>query len=228
VGVTSLDMKSRRFPDSESLSVALERELLDFFVSEGASPRAVMLAGGRTPLEAYRRVAAAGTRAAPGRRSFFSDERMVPFDSPDNNFSQGVPMLDSLGVHSEDRLRVQTNLALEEAADRYERDLRNWIAAEVVFELGILGLGADGHTASIFSDRDLEAARNRIAFGVPKEPGPDRVSVGVPLLQCIQRVILVVAGAEKAEIANRILMAPQEVIAGRALAAHSNVELWTA
>ena len=94
--------------------------------------------------------------------------------------------------------------------------------------LGLLGLGADGHVASLFSKRDLTRATDRYSIAVPLDSGPDRVSVTPKLLREIDSLVFLVAGQEKAGVFDRILNDPESTIAGQAVRGTSDTEVWYA
>ncbi len=184
-----------------------------FFPNIGKSD-GVMLAGGRTPLEIYRRAAAEGlsTEAA----LFLSDERYLPADDPQSNYGTILPMFGNL-------MRVKTELPIEEAALAFHNDLRRIER----MPLGLLGLGADGHTASLFNLEDAALRDDRLAIPVIKSEKPDRISVTPTLLNRIDRIIILATGADKKEMIQTLLNNPESIPAGVALADHPHVEIWT-
>jgi 6-phosphogluconolactonase len=199
--------------------------LEDQFESEGFRPRAVLLSGGQTPLPAYRRLADMPVETGKSVHVIFSDERMVPDNTPESNYENARPMLEALRIPNERVIRVHTGLELKDAADRYDRDIAAFIGRGDI-TLGLLGLGADGHTASLFSTDDIARGRGRFALAVPREGGLDRVTVTADLLLHVQRIIFLVSGLGKTEIAEKLIRSPQSIPAGQAVAGVSNVELW--
>ncbi len=221
-------MKFLPFSSIERLTDAATGLLVESLQSQRTPSSATMLSGGKTPLEAYRRVAASGVVASSCARVLFSDERMTPENSPDSNYGNALPMLDALGLDANRVMRVRTLLTLEAAAEDYDRQLRALLDAHGVLSLGLLGLGADGHTASLFSDADLERAEGRYAIAVPKAGGLDRVSVTPSLLARFERIVFLVAGPDKTDILNLMSSHPEAVVAAKAVAAAPHVEIWTA
>jgi 6-phosphogluconolactonase/glucosamine-6-phosphate isomerase/deaminase len=92
--------------------------------------------------------------------------------------------------------------------------------------LGILGLGADGHLASLFRPEDLRRGGGRYAIAVPRDPGPDRVSVTRELLLLIERLVFLVVGAEKAEVVKRAEHDDPRLTAIQGVRGAKSVELW--
>ena len=188
-------------------------------------PFGLMLTGGRTPLGVYERLAAEGRSAAPNLVVLISDERHVSAGSAEHNFSRLRGALDALSIDEDRRLSVNTSLPLDEAAADYDRQLTGFLERGTI-RLGLLGLGADGHLASLFTDDDLRRRDNPWAVAVRRPEGPHRVSVTVALLHRVERLVFLVAGGGKAEALDRLAHAPDSVPAGRALAGHEHVEVW--
>src|SRR5581483_8204005 len=149
----------KRFASRAELDAALASRLEEALTGAAEHGVAVMLSGGTTPLPAYRTVAARAVKPAPGLTLLYSDERYVPSSSEASNYHQTRPLLDALALPPERVLRVATELPLEEAAADYERRLASLLEARVDLPLGLLGLGADGHTASLFRAPDLQRAQ---------------------------------------------------------------------
>lgn len=167
---------------------------------------AVALAGGRTPRAAYALLAdaAAPYRAAiPWERVqvWFGDERAVPGGDPRSNVRMAreallarVPIPEA-NVHA-----VEGALPPEEAARRYDAALRALASGGAAprLDLVLLGLGADGHTASLFPGSAALAERERLAVAVeaPAEP-PHRITVTLPVLAAAAEIAFLVAGEGK-------------------------------
>jgi 6-phosphogluconolactonase len=191
------------------------------------NPCAVMLAGGTTPMPAYRALAARCPPHADGLRVLFSDERYVPPDSAASNYHQSRALLDALELAPQALLRVRTELPLAQAAADYERRLRELLAAGIPVTLGLLGLGGNGHTASLFSAADLERARGRLALDVQRPDGMTGVSVTPEFLALVAQPLFVVAGGGDKQAAVQALLAQDaNLVAWRAVQGCPQVELW--
>jgi len=221
-------MRIRRFRCLETLEEEAAQLLRSSLSLARAEPYAVMLTGGKTPLGVYARLAASPPSPSPLLRIFLSDERHVPRDASESNFAQIVPLLRALALDDDRVFRVLTELPLEEAADRYHRELTSFLDRGGSMPLGILGLGADGHVASLFDEADLERGKDRAAIAVARPSGPDRISVTRTFLLRVERLVFLVVGAEKEPIVERISRSPETVVAGRALEGAADVELWFA
>jgi len=186
-----------------------------------------MLAGGNTPLPAYRALAARPSRPhAAELRVLFSDDRYVPADSAASNYHQVQPLLAALALPPAAVLRVRTELPLEDAAGDYERQLAALLRSGMRVGLGILGLGADGHTASLFGAADLERARGHLAIPVQRPDGMSAVSVTPELLAQVAEPVFVVAGEDKRDAVRRLLAHDPALTAWRAVQGCARVELW--
>ena len=217
-------LTTRRFDTSGALDAALAECLGGAIAAAGAS--AIMLSGGTTPLPAYR---ALGSRPLPHDERLhvlFSDERYVPRDSEASNYHQSRPLLDALALKPARLLRVRTELPLEQACEEYERALGALLDSGVRISLGLLGLGADGHTASLFSSADLARARGHLAIAVRRPDGMSAVSVTPRLLAQVNAVLFVVAGADKEGAVRALEASDPNLTAWLAVQERTAVELW--
>lgn len=203
---------------------ALEREL----TRSGSAPYAVMLSGGKTPLEIFEMLAGRGLKASPSAHVCFSDERDVPVLSEQNNYHHTVELLKALEIPDTRVLRVHTEQPLEQAAGQYHDELQRFCDAGGRLTLGILGIGSDGHTASLFSPADVERGHGRYAVAIPHEPKPDRISVTPGFLSRFERLVILAAGPEKRDIISKLMRQPDDVVAGLALRQVGLVEVWHA
>jgi len=218
--------QTRHFPSAAALECAAEADMERALQANG--PVAVMLSGGTTPRAIYEDLRQRQVRAASGVSVLFSDERFVSERSPDSNYGATQSLLASLGVPEARVLRVHVRGDLEAAAGRYHCDLDSFFSAGGRITLGWLGMGADGHTASLFSREDVERGRGYLAVAVPREVKPDRVSVTPDLLNRVERLVILAVGWEKQEIVSRLLHDPTSLPVGMALRTRRTVELWLA
>jgi 6-phosphogluconolactonase len=217
----------RRFDDRDALDRAVADRVLDACTRRAPRARAaVMLTGGSTPQRAYALAAARGGRAHDELHILYTDERHVPIDAEASNYRASRVLLDALQVPDERRVRVRTELPLPQAAEDYENRLTKLQADGVGIGLGVLGLGADGHIASLFSEGHLEQAVGRLAIAVHRPDGRDAVSVTPGLLARVAEPLFVVAGADKRTAATALVRRDPSLIAWRAIEACACVELW--
>jgi 6-phosphogluconolactonase len=221
-------IQPRRFASTAEFDTALTERLEAAIGRCAAGGSALMLSGGRTPLPAYRQLAARRPRPAAGLRLLYSDERHVPIASESSNFHQSLPLIEALGLPDSAVLRVRTELSLEQAAADYGHALGAMLGSGVRIGLGLLGLGTDGHTASLFNLSSLEQGRGRLAIAVQRPDGLQGISVTPDLLSRVEQPLFLVSGAEKQEATARFLRGDPELIALRAVAGCPTVEIWIA
>jgi 6-phosphogluconolactonase len=159
----------------------------------------VALSGGSTPRRAYE-LAAELEPDWSQAEVWWADERCVPPDDERSNFRLvREALLDRLAVPPRAVHRILGELDPQEAARRYDDELRR-----VTLDLVLLGIGADGHTASLFPNHDALEEDERLAVAVE---GPDvaRVTLTPPPLRAARHVVFLVVGVEKAEAVQRTL-----------------------
>ena len=215
---------THRFPSRGALDAALEQRLGQAISAKGAS--AIMLSGGSTPLPAYRSLAHNPPPHDDGLHVLFSDDRYVPSEAQASNYHQARALLDALALPPSSVARVRTELPLAEAAADYERQLAALLNSGVRIGLGLLGLGADGHTASLFGAADLERARGHLAIAVQRPDGMSAVSVTPELLARVQEPVFVVAGSGKHDAIQALIAQDPQLTAWRAVQGCAQVELW--
>jgi 6-phosphogluconolactonase len=184
----------------------------------------VALSGGSTPALLYERLAEAYREEIPWERLevFFGDERAVPPDHPHSNYRLAREKLLSLlpippaQVH---RMPAEEP-DLAAAARRYDELVRRKVppgpGGLPQFHLVWLGMGEDGHVASLFpGTAALEEKTRLVAVGEAPAPGGRRLTFTLPLINAAQRVQLLISGRKKAKAVRRVLK-PQKSEAGRA------------
>jgi 6-phosphogluconolactonase len=217
-------LTTRRFDSRSALDAALAERLARSIAATG--PSAIMLSGGTTPLPAYRALSSRPLPHDERLRIVFSDDRYVPADSPASNYHQARALLDALALPAGAIARVRTELPLEEAAREYAQALAALLASGTRVGLGLLGLGADGHTASLFSGADLERSRGRLAIAVHRPDGMSAVSVTPDFLAQVSEPLFVVAGSGKHDAIGRLIAQDRKLTAWAAVQECAAVELW--
>ncbi|MGH9805418.1 MAG: 6-phosphogluconolactonase [Candidatus Acidiferrales bacterium] len=195
-------------PDAESVS----REAAARFVAAAAEKLAdhratfaVALAGGSTPRRLYELLAGSPFRSKiPWARVhfFWGDERLVPLDHADSNFRMAHEALlrhvpaPPANIHA-----IPTNLPAEQAALAYEQTLRTHFGRWGLpgFDLVLLGVGSDGHTASLFPGSAALAEKERWVMAHSRGVNePARVTLTLPVFNHASRVHFLVTGKPKA------------------------------
>jgi 6-phosphogluconolactonase len=179
---------------------------------------AICLTGGSSPQKLYELLATDAWRnKIPWQRVhwFIGDERFVPPDDPLNNMRMARrAFLDRCAPASTVHAIPTDSASPDEAARRYERELKSFYGAEAfdpirpLFDLVLMGLGPDGHTASLFPGYPALRETERWVVGVPQahvEPFVPRVTLTLPALGCSREMLFEVAGSEKRAILTRVL-----------------------
>ena len=218
----------RRFASNAEFDTALVERLERAISDPAAAGTAVMLSGGRTPLPTYREVAVRKPTPAKGLNLFYSDDRYVPATSESSNYFQTRLLVDALALPEPAVLRVRTELPLEQAAADYEKRLAAMLSSGVRITLGLLGLGADGHTASLFNTAQLEQARGKLVIAVQRPDGMQGISVTPELLSKVAEPLFVVAGADKQAIVEEFLRSDSHLVARQAVAGCAKAQIWIA
>jgi 6-phosphogluconolactonase len=147
---------------------------------------------------------------------FWVDERCVPSTDPESNYHMtNENLLSKVGILPENIFRMEGELDPEEAANRYESMIRNALKLEGAeaphFDLVLLGMGDDGHTASLFPHTEglNEIGRLVIANHVPQKD-TWRISLTWPVINTSAEVAFVIAGTDKAVVLNEVLTGPRD------------------
>ena len=205
---------SQTLSDADSAASALA---VDFARWAAASSEVlnVALSGGRTPERFFAELAREPFRGLPWRRLrfFWVDERWVPHGSPESNFGNTRRVLfdpvgfPDAGLHpmvenGDDPAASATPAVLRHAAERYSRLLRAKLPASPagvpVFDLVLLGMGADGHTASLFPGTEPDRPDHPCSAAWHPLTGAPRLTLTLPVINQARRVVFLVTGADKA------------------------------
>ncbi|MEA3275035.1 MAG: 6-phosphogluconolactonase [Pseudomonadota bacterium] len=155
----------------------------------------ILLAGGSTPLAAYRLLR---TRTADWSdwEVYFGDERCLPPDHPErNSLAARRALLDQVPIPPENIFAIPAELGAEQAAHEYAKT----IAPALPFDLVLLGMGEDGHTASLFPSHPIPESELVIPVHDAPKPPPDRVSLTPRSLSSCREMLILVTGAGKRE-----------------------------
>jgi 6-phosphogluconolactonase len=184
-----------------------------------SAPFRLCLSGGSTPRAAYKLLGARNDIAWDCTEIFFGDERLVPHDHPDSNYRMAR---ETLLAHVQPRaiLAMPTDGTPQSCADSYEEALRQQYGASILdpavplFDLMLLGLGADGHIASLLPGQPVLQERTRWVAPVPKGRDEARLTLTYPALESSRLTLFLVSGADKAEAVRRARSADARVPAG--------------
>jgi 6-phosphogluconolactonase len=202
--------------DPDALAkAAAERVLARIAAHDGRI--AICLTGGSSPKKLYELLATENYRGKiPWERVhwFIGDERFVPPDSPLNNMATARKIFLDRFAPSSHIHPIPTDAASpDESAARYERELKAFYGAasldpgRALFDLVLMGVGPDGHTASLFPGDPVAPETERWVVGVgqaPVEPFVPRVTLTLPALASCREMLFEVAGIEKRAILTRL------------------------
>jgi 6-phosphogluconolactonase len=188
-------------------SVSLKRELGHFY--------SVALSGGSTPQGLFARLAADPYRSQVDWSSihvFWGDEREVPPDHADSNFRMAKEhLLDRVPIPTDQVFRMEGECQAQDAADRYEDVLQSAFSLknkEAVprFDLILLGMGPDGHTASLFPETSVLMETKRwVAAPWVEKFQTHRITLTPLVINAARRIVFVVSGLDKALAARAVL-----------------------
>ena len=207
---------------------ALARRAAGWITDLAAASRdrfALCLSGGSTPRRLYQLLAESPYRdALPWDRVhwFWGDERFVPWDHPDSNYGMvRAALLGRVPVPPGNIHGIPTTGTPADAAAAYERVLKSYYGSESLdptrplFDIQILGLGPDGHTASLIPGTSVLDERKRwVAEVIGGRPEP-RITLTYPVLESSRHTAFLVAGADKRETLSRAMAGDQALPAAR-------------
>jgi len=224
------------FPTPEALAEAAADRVVGRMLAR-RGPVAICLTGGNSPHQLYRLLGSNSYRSRiPWERVhwFIGDERFVPDRDPLHNMAVARRLLlddraPVCHIHS-----ISTDLSNpDQAARRYESELQAFygdgglLSSRPLFDVVLLGLGPDGHVASLFPGQSTLEETTRWTMGVPEAPVSPfvpRVTLTLPVLNSCREMLFLVAGKEKRGILSRVL-AGEDLPANRARATGQTVWL---
>ena len=219
-------MELKRFPDSEQMA-RFAADLTVETAKAAATARGVFsfcLSGGRTPTRLYELLAEPPWSVQmPWDRThlFWGDDRAVSPDHPDSNFKTANDALISrVRLAKEQVHRMPGEIRpVTDAADRYEAELREFFDPQTDgglhrFDLVLLGVGPDGHTASLFPHSPALAETEHLAAAVDAPdhivPHLPRLTLTLPVFNAARLVVFLVTGKDKQQVVKRIIERPDE------------------
>jgi 6-phosphogluconolactonase len=189
-------------------------EVADLFLDVACAGGQIALAGGSTPRHAYE-LAAQTDADMSAATLWLGDERLVPHDDERSNLRMvRAALTDRLPEERRPRLMpVDTSLGPDAAAAAYEALVLGTLGRHPRLDLALMGLGPDGHTASLFPGRPAVVEGRRFVVGVPEsgmEPIVPRVTLTLRLFNTAREVVFLVAGADKAPAVARVFGTPPD------------------
>ena len=215
--VTDTNKKVLVFPSGDELYEAAARQVEELAV-DAVQKRGVflfVLAGGDTPRPLYQRLAQEHAHASfPWQNThiFWGDERAVPPDDAQSNFGMArEELLNSISIPEDHIHRISGELGAATAAREYAGELRKMAEMGTVwprFDLVLLGLGQDGHTASLFPGSTHPSRSGQATLAVTgsyNERATSRVTLTPPVFNSARNIIYLVLGSSKANVLAKVL-----------------------
>ncbi len=194
-------------------------------VARSAGPFRVALSGGATPRGFYNLLALPLHRDRidwDRLRFFWGDERLVPQDDPDSNYRMArEALLDHVPVRPEHIHPIPVDGTAEDAARGYETTLKGLYGATTLdpakplFDLMLLGLGADGHTASLIPGEPVLDEREKWVAGVDHGRKEARITLTYPAVESSKTIAFLVTGRDKSAALQRVRSGDRALPAGR-------------
>ena len=189
------DMYSLVLPDTSAVARAAAAFILqcaaDAIAAHGRF--SLVLAGGRTPLAAYRLLAEEQIETSRWH-IYFGDERCLPPGDPErNSLAASEAWLDASGIPTDQIHAMPAELGPEASAENYART----IASAQPFDLVLLGMGEDGHVASLFPGHEHPGVLLAVPVHDAPKPPPDRVSLSYGAICAARQRLLLVTGESK-------------------------------
>lgn len=181
------------------------------------------LAGGSTPRAAYGLLAEEHAEEIDWRRVafYFGDERAVPPDDEESNYRMAKEaLLDPLKLPPSSARRIAGEIEPANAAAEYDAEIRRLARERVpAFDMVLLGMGSEGHTASLFPGSAAleEQTKMAVAVEVPADP-PRRITLTPPAIASTRQIVFMVTGESKADAIAAIFSGGEDLPAGRVAA----------
>jgi len=200
------------YSNQKQVIKALAKEIYKLTLSSVQERFNILLSGGNTPTELFKRITKKYTESIDWERIHFwwGDERCVSPENENSNFKHANDfLLSQIPISAENIHRIKGENNPEEEAVRYADEIKknlNFRGENPVFDLVLLGLGEDGHTASIFPD-ELELFEDERVCAVSMHPltGQQRITITGRVLNNANRVFFLVTGANKAQRISEIM-----------------------
>jgi 6-phosphogluconolactonase len=207
-------MALHRFDTPEALAAALAEDFksaVNLAAEEGKLLK-VALSGGSTPKRFFKRLAEPPYRDGISWQTvhfFWGDERCVPPEDQDSNYGTAHELLFSLINFPEENVhRIHGEADPEGEAERYTAEIKTILPLQKDefphFDWILLGMGEDGHTASLFPGTDLGESQKICKVAVHPQSGQRRISLTLPVINAAKRVSFLITGGNKKEVFREI------------------------
>ena len=200
------------YQNTKQVVKSLAKEIFNLTNSTNQERFNILLSGGNTPSELFQKLSKKYAETIDWERIhlWWGDERCVSPENENSNYKQAYDYLISqISIPTENIHRIKGENNPEEEAIRYEQEIKeniNYRGENPVFDLVLLGLGEDGHTASIFLD-EIEMFEDERVCVITKHPltGKKRITITGKVLNNANRVFFMVTGANKSQRISEIM-----------------------
>ena len=171
----------------------------------------VVLSGGNTPKMIFNHLGKDHASIAWQNIDFFwGDERCVPPDHPESNYRMAkIHLFDTIRPETLNIHRIQGENPPEYEIPRYQKEIMEYVklkGQKPVFDIIMLGIGEDGHTASIFPDQlHLLSSENICELAIHPQTGQRRITLTGPVIKMAKNIVFIATGKNKSLIISRIL-----------------------
>lgn len=195
--------------DPAAVALDAAERLLALIAAKPEGNFSLGLSGGSTPQRLFKLLAEEPWRGQiPWQRIhvFFADERFLPHDHPDSNYySAEQLLLAHVPIPAENLHPMPTDTTAEDGASRYEAELKAYFGdAKPRFDLILLGMGPDGHTASLFPGQSHPFGPWVLPVHNSPKPPPTRLTLSLEIINLAHNVLFLVTGTDKAEAIGQI------------------------
>jgi 6-phosphogluconolactonase len=206
------------FPTIDDLNIAAAKFIVDIANKAIAEKGKFIISfsGGHTPVKLYSILAKHPFREQIEWKKtfiFWGDERCVPLDDAQNNAHEAkVTLLDKVKIPPSNIHVIPVNLTPAEAANKYELEIKDFFGNEPMqFDLVLLGLGENGHTASLFPGaKILKEQAEGVREVFVEEEKMSRITMTAPLINQAHHILFLVTGDKKAEILENVMWVPYQ------------------
>ena len=216
----------------EDLAETFAKQLIEWVNESNEDSFHLALSGGKTPSLLFSLLAEKYANDVPWHKIHFwwGDERMVPTGDPESNFGIVNKLLFlKIGIMAEQIHRIKGEAEPSQEAQRYGFEIQSLVQKSngwPAFDLIMLGLGEDGHTASIFPDQmELLNSDKITSIALHPNSGQERITLTGKVLNNAKRIAFLVSGASKATIFNEIISGSDNASAYPASQIHPKGEL---
>jgi len=186
----------------------------------------IALSGGKSPIAVYRALAKSKTIDWDKIELFMVDERYVSQNSDQSNFRMIEQELLSKIAPIKFFYGFNTDLPLEKAAEAYDQILE--ARGNKAFDLVLLGMGEDGHTASLFPESEALNEKTKLAISTHSPDKMERLTITLPAILSAERILFLIQGKQKKTMLSKLQEqgGPEEKIPAKMILKHPHVELF--